>query len=88
MRSAASQRGIRWTPGGIAAGRAPAAARVLLVPAGGWLARHDLGSGREPRLETARDAARGRLLALGAGLLAAGALAFTARNIALSREGG
>jgi hypothetical protein len=35
----------------------------------------------------ARDAARGRLLALGAGLLAAGALAFTARNIALSRQG-
>jgi hypothetical protein len=88
MRSAASQRGIRWTPGGIAAaGRAPAAARVPLVPAGGWLARHHLGSGREPRLETARDAARGRLLALGAGLLAAGALAFTARNIALSRQG-
>jgi hypothetical protein len=35
----------------------------------------------------ARDTARGRLLALGAGLLAAGALAFTARNIALSRQG-
>jgi hypothetical protein len=51
------------------------------------LARHDLGPGREPRLETARDTARGRLLALGAGLLAAGALAFTARNIALSRQG-
>jgi len=38
-------------------------------------------------MEMARDAARGRLLALGAGLLAAGALAFTARNIALSRQG-
>jgi hypothetical protein len=60
---------------------------VLLVPAGGWLARHHLGSAREPRLETARYAARGRLLALGAGLLAAGALAVTARNIALSRQG-
>ena len=55
MRSAASQRGIRWTPGGIAAGRVPTAARMPL--------------------------------ALGAGLLAAGALAFTARNIALSRQG-
>ena len=88
MRSAASQRGIRWTPGGIAAaGRAPAAARLLLVPAGGWLARHDLGPGREPRLETARYAPRGRLLALGAGLLAAGALAVTARKVALSRTG-
>ena len=87
MRLAASQRGIRWTPGGIAAaGRAPAAARVLMVPAGGWLARHDPGPGRELRLETARDAARGRLLALGAGLFAAAALAFTARNIALSRQ--
>ena len=58
-----------------------------MVPAGGWFARHDLGSAREPCLATARDAARGRLLALGAGLLAAGALAFTARNVALSREG-
>ena len=55
MRSAASQRGVRWTPGGIADGRVPAAARMPL--------------------------------ALGAGLLAAGALAFTARNIALSRQG-
>ncbi len=61
MRSAAPQRGIRWTPGGIAAaGRAPAAAR---------------------------GPAAARALALGAGLLAAGALAFTARNIALSRRG-
>ena len=50
------------------------------------LARHDLGPGREPRLETARDIGPGRLLALGAGLLAAGALAVTARNIALSRQ--
>jgi Pentapeptide repeats (8 copies) len=87
-RRAASQRDIRWTLGGIAAsGLAPAAARVLMVPAGGWLARHDLGSAREPRLETARDAARGRLLALGAGLLAAGALAVSARKVALSRRG-
>jgi hypothetical protein len=60
---------------------------MLMVPAGGWFARHDLGSAREPCLATARDAVRGRLLALGAGLLAAGALAFTARNVALSREG-
>ena len=87
-RRAASQRGIRWTLGGIAAaGLAPAAARVLMVPAGGWLARPDLGSAREPRLETARDAARGPLLALGAGLLAAGALAVSARKVALSRGG-
>lgn len=50
----------------------------------GWLARHDPGSAREPRRETARDAARGRVLALGAGLLAA--LAFTARTVARSRQ--
>jgi hypothetical protein len=88
MRSAASQRGIRWTLGGIAAaGRAPATARMPMVPAGSWLARRNLGPGTEPRLETARDAGRGRLLALGAGLLAAAALAFTARNMARSRQG-
>jgi hypothetical protein len=33
------------------------------------------------RLQTARDAARGRLLTLGAGVLAAGALWFTARKL-------
>src|SRR6185312_7955100 len=38
-------------------------------------------------LAKAQDAARGRLLTLGAGLLAAGALFFTARNFTLSREG-
>ncbi len=58
---------------------------MLMVPAGGWFARYDLGSAREPGLARARDAARGRLLALGAGLLAAGALTFTARNVARSR---
>ena len=35
----------------------------------------------------ARDTARGRALALGAGLLATGALLFTARRFALSRDG-
>jgi Pentapeptide repeats (8 copies) len=59
---------------------------MVMVPAGGRLARHDLGSAREARLEMAKDAARGRLLALGAGLLAAAALAFTARNVARSRH--
>ena len=42
---------------------------------------------RRPRPPTARDAARGRVLALGAGLLATGALVFTARSLALSRAG-
>jgi hypothetical protein len=44
---------------------------ALLVPGADWLARHDIGSGRGS-LAVARDAARGRLLTLGAGLLAAG----------------
>jgi Pentapeptide repeats (8 copies) len=59
---------------------------ALLVPGADWLARHDIGSAKGS-LATARDAARGRLLTLGAGLLAAGALLFTARNFTLSREG-
>lgn len=41
---------------------------------------------RTLRLQTARDAARGRLLTLGGGVLAAGALWFTARNFTLSRR--
>ena len=59
---------------------------ALLVPGTDWLARHDIGSAKGS-LDTAQDAARGRLLTLGAGLLAAGALVFTARNFTLSREG-
>ena len=52
---------------------------VLLVPGADWLARHDVGSATGSALQTARDAARGRLLTLAAGLVAAGALLFTAR---------
>jgi hypothetical protein len=59
---------------------------VLFVPAADWLAHHDVGSARGALLQTARDAARGRLLTFGAGLFAAGALIFTARNFTLSRE--
>jgi len=59
---------------------------ALLVPGTDWLARHDIGAAKGS-LAAARDAARGRLLTLGAGLLAAGALLFTARNFILSREG-
>jgi hypothetical protein len=68
-----------------------AIAWALLVPAADWLATHDVGQVaakvRPVQLQTARDAARGRLLTLGAGVLAAGALWFTARTFALSREG-
>jgi Pentapeptide repeats (8 copies) len=63
---------------------------VLLVPGADWLAAHDVGQVtgalRTMRLETARDAARGRLLTLAAGVLATSALIFTARNFTLSRR--
>ena len=51
-----------------------AIALVLFVSAAHWLAHHDIGSAREPLLQAAQVAARGRLLTLGAGLFAAGAL--------------
>ena len=63
-----------------------AIAWVLFVPAADWLAHHDVGSAKGS-LQAARDAARGRLLTLGAGLFGAGAVLFTARNFTLSREG-
>lgn len=54
------------------------------------LATHDIGnvtgSLRALRLQEARDAARGRLLTLGAAVFAAGALVYTARNFALSHR--
>jgi len=65
----------------------PAIVWVLFVPVADWLAGHDVGSIKGPLHETALDNARGRLLTLGAGLLAAGALAYTARNYRLTREG-
>ena len=60
---------------------------VLFVPVADWLAHHDIGSATGSLRETAVNNARGRLLTLGAGLLAAGALFFTARSFGLSREG-
>jgi Pentapeptide repeats (8 copies) len=79
--------GTRWLAVGIAAVvLALAVAWVLFVPAADWLARHDVGSAHGALLQTARDDARGRLLTLGAGLLAAGALLFTARNFTVSRR--
>ena len=80
-------RAIRSLLGGMAAvALVLAVAWLLLVPAADWLAHHDVGSATGPRLQTARDAARGQLLTLGAGLFAAAALVFTARNFALSRR--
>jgi hypothetical protein len=78
--------GIRWLAGIAAVVLVAAIVWALFVKVPDWLARHDVGSAT-PALQTARDAARGRLLTLGAGLLAAGALIFTARNFILSREG-
>ena len=59
---------------------------ALFVPVADWVARHDVGSAKPALLQTARDAARGRLLTLVAGLFAAGALVFTALNFTLSRR--
>ncbi len=72
---------------GIAAVALVAIVWALFVPAADWLAHHDVGSATGPLHETAVNNARGRFLTLSAGLLAAGALLFTARNFTLSREG-
>lgn len=67
-----------------------AAVYVVFWPLSDLIARHDVGAitglHRAAALQAARDAARGRLLTFGAGLFAAGALVFTARNFTLSRH--
>jgi uncharacterized protein YjbI with pentapeptide repeats len=86
-RWAAWPRGTRWLAGGVAALLlAVVLAWVLFVPAADWLAHHDVDSATGSLHETALDNARGRLLTLGAGLFAAGALVFTARNFTVSRR--
>ena len=80
-------RGIRWWGAIAVVVLAPAIVWALFVPLADWLAHHDVGSVTGSLHETALDNARGRLLTLGAGLFAAGALVFTARNFTLSREG-
>ena len=67
-------------------GQRPVTPRMAL-PIGGWLAQNDAGPAWQSRPPAGGDAARGRLLALGAGLLAAGALVVTARSRARSRAG-
>ena len=70
---------------------AATAVYVVFWPLSDLIARHDVGAITGPRraaaLQTARDAARGRLVAFGAGLFAAGALIYTARNYSLSQQG-
>jgi hypothetical protein len=63
---------------------------VVFWPVSDLIARHDVGAITGPHraaaLQAARDAARGRLLTFGAGLFAAGALIYTARNFTLTRR--
>ena len=69
---------------------AGAAVYFAFGPLADLIAKHDVGTITQHRaaaLQTARDAARGRLVGLGAGLFAAGTLVYTARNYALSRQG-
>lgn len=86
-RWAAWPRGIQWLVYGIAAVvLGLAVVWLLFVPVADWLAHHDVGSATGPLHETAVDNARSRLLTLGAGLLAAAALVFTALNFSLLRR--
>jgi hypothetical protein len=66
-----------------------ALAVALIWPITDLIAAHDVGlitgSKRAAALQTAREAVRTQLLTLGAGVFAAGALAYTARNFTLSR---
>ena len=83
---AALPRGIRWLAVITAVVLALVIVWTLFVPLADWLARHDVGSATGSLHETALDNARGRLLTLGAGIFAAGALVFTARNFTVSRR--
>ena len=83
---AAWPRGNRWLVVVTAVVLGLAFVWALFVPVADWLAHHDVGSVRGPLHETAVDNARGRLLTLAAGVFAAGALAFTARNFTLLRR--
>ena len=83
---AAWPRGNRWLVVVTAVVLGLAFIWALFVPVADWLAHHDVGSVRGPLHETAVDNARSRLLTLAAGVFAAGALAFTARNFTLSRR--
>ncbi len=83
--------GIRWAIWiSVCAGSAVLLVYLLIWYGPDLIARHDVGEVagqlRVLRLQQARDAARGRLLTLGAGLFAAGALIFTAQNYRLGRR--
>src|SRR5215471_359552 len=78
--------GTRWLVGIAAVVLAAVIVWALFVPVPDLLAHHEVGFAKPALLQTARDAARGRLLTLAAGLFAAGALTFTALNFTLSRR--
>ena len=63
---------------------------ALIWPVTDLIAAHDVGvitgPPRAVQLQTAREAVRTQLLTLGAGVFAAGALVYTARNFTLSRS--
>jgi hypothetical protein len=78
-----------WTaPAGVLA---VALVWAILWPLSDTLATHDIAgyatSVRAVHLQSALETARAQLLTLGAGLFAAGALFYTARNFSLSRQG-
>ena len=86
------RRALRWAAYSIAAAAIlMAVGYALFWPASDMIASHDIGTvagaNRAAALQKAMDAARGRLLTLGAGIFAGGALMYTARNFRLSREG-
>jgi uncharacterized protein YjbI with pentapeptide repeats len=67
-----------------------AVAVALIWPVTDLIAAHDVGVITGPKraaaLQSAREAVRTQLLTLGAGVFAAGALVYTARNFRLSRQ--
>ena len=86
-----SRRWVRRYRAGLTVGSAVAvvvvAFAVLLLRGAGWLYGPSLRALTPDQQVTAIDDVRGRLIQLGAGLLALGALVYTARTFALSREG-
>ncbi len=85
-RWAAWPRGNRWLAGIPVVVFGLAVVWTLFMPLADWLARQDVGSATGALHETAVDNARGRLLTLGAGLVAVAALVFTALNFSLLRR--
>jgi uncharacterized protein YjbI with pentapeptide repeats len=82
---------MRWVGALLGVAVALLAIVVLLGPITDLIASHDVSSltqvQRAGQMQSARETARTQLLTLGAGVFAAGAVWFTARNYLLSREG-